>query len=94
MRDKDNVALDIYELEGMQRAELGWTIKFKKIRTGSSFRVSLSDAQMHSAGLTAEDWRHAPSFVVAPTVHGHPTRRVYFICVRLKHVMTIDLPKA
>ena len=94
LRDRDSVALDIYELEEMHRATSGLIFKFLNIRTGSSFRVCLNDAEMQTASLTAEDWRNAPSFVIAPTIQGHPTRRVYFICARHKQIVTMDLSKA
>lgn len=93
LRDSANVSLDLYDLDQTSRVDDGWIIKLKKLRDNGAFRASLSDSELGTGGLTIEDWWQAPAFVVAPTIQGHPTRRVYFISERLGQVITMDLRK-
>jgi hypothetical protein len=94
LRDKNNVVLELYKLRGIDPVEDGWVVSLTKILDAGFFMVSLTEQQMDSEGLTLDDWRDAPSFVVAPTVRGAPTRVLHFICARLKKIVTIKLPKA
>lgn len=93
LRNSEGTQLDVYEIGEMPRMDTGWDIKFRSIREKSMFRVHLSDELMKAAKLKWDDFHDAPSFVVAPSVKGHPTRKVEFICERLKRIVTIELPK-
>lgn len=93
LRDKSGAQLDVYELDEMEREDRGWDMKFRRISNRSVFRVHLSDAKMRGNKLTEDDFRDAPSFVVPPSVKHSPTRRIEFICERLKRIVTIELPK-
>lgn len=93
-RDAAGTSLQIYELTEMPRQKDGWIIKLSRPGNSSFFRLSISDTGMKAAKLKVEDLRGAPSFVVAPSISGHPTRRIQFISGRLKKIVTIELPKA
>ncbi len=93
LRSKNGEQLNVYELETMTRKSAGWDIKFSRIRDHRVFRVHLSDAQMKAEKLVEDDFRDTPSFVAPPSEPGHATRKVEFICERLKRIVTIRLPK-
>lgn len=93
LKDSADISLDLYDLDHLARTALGWTLKLKRLRDNGSFRVSLSETENTSLGLVIDDWKVAPVFVVAPTLRGHPTRRLYFICARLRQIITTDLHK-
>lgn len=85
--------LEVYEIAEMPRMEAGWDIKFRRVRDRRVFNVHLSDAEMKGAKLKWDDFHDAPSFVAAPSMKGHPTRTVQFICERLQRIVTIELTK-
>lgn len=93
LRDSEGMSLDVYDIDEMLQDGRGWIMKFRRIRRGPTFRVSMSNKQMRDAKLKEADFREAPSFVVAPTIPGRPTRRVQFICARLKRIVTLELAK-
>lgn len=93
LRDNSGAQLEIYEIDETLRTKAGRDIKFRRIRDRSIFRVHLSDAKIKDAKLEWDDFHDAPSFVVAPSIKDHPTRKVQFICERLRRVVTIELPK-
>lgn len=93
LRSESGDGLDIYELESMTRTDAGWDIEFSRILDRMVFRVRLSRAQLRLAELVESDLRDAPSFVAPRSVPGQPTRKVEFICERLKRIVAIELPK-
>jgi hypothetical protein len=93
LRNKGGEQLDVYELETMTRSGAGWDLKFSRLRDRRVFRVHLSEAKMRAEKLKQDDFHDAPSFVAPPTVSGHPTREINFICERLRRVVVIELPK-
>ena len=93
-RDKSGQSLNIYEFQHSSKQGNGWLLKFQRIGNGTVFKVFLSDKTMHQTNLEIEDFRCAPSFVVAPTVRESTTRLIHFICERLEKIITIELPKS
>lgn len=94
LRDRDGAAMEIYELQNMLTATVGWEVKFRKFRDGAVFRLLISNEKMLASDLVLQDLRDAPSYLVPPTNRASKFRTIYFICARLERVVEIDLLKA
>lgn len=93
LRGADGRTLDVYEIDTMRRVPAGWNIKFRRLRDPAVFWVHLNDAKLKLEKLKESDLRNAPSFIVAASVKGHPTRVAQFICARLRKVVSLELSK-
>lgn len=91
-RNKDGEALDIYELDRVSAGKEGYIeLRFRKPTENRSFTAAAAKNYLRERGITIDDIRSAPSFVVR-TYDTH--RLIEFISGRRKQIVSFRVERA
>lgn len=90
-RSNNGKMLDLYELAGLEEAGDEISLRFRKMGQNIVFSSSVSRSVLQAAGVSIDDIKQAPSFVVATY---SDSRTVEFISGRERRIITLNLSRA